>query len=310
MPNATDIAARFWNQANKGIEEQLREQMFIDDIIAKDHMERLILERLDGVKTVFDGGAGSGRFSLLLAKMGLHVTHFDISLPMIEAAEASAKALGVAENMRFVQGELEDLSAFADASFDMVLSIDAPISYTYPAQASVIKNLLRIAKKRVVFSVASLPGWIPYLFNPAQKAQYIMDEKSEDGFVRHTLDKALPALITFLPDMALVKTVYETHMMTPLEEMQETHEKGAAQWPHTYAFLPEELEKIMAKHGAKNITLSGPGALSRSIPNVVLKNIMADAKTKEAFLAFCYEYDKNIWCAGMGKDTLAACAEK
>lgn len=59
--------------------EAEREQTFIDDIVQKAHIEKELLTHLDGIQTVFDGGAGCGRFSILLAKRGLQVTHFDIS---------------------------------------------------------------------------------------------------------------------------------------------------------------------------------------------------------------------------------------
>lgn len=56
--------------------------------------------------------------------------------------------------------------------------------------------------------------------------------------------------------------------------------------------------------------LSGPGALSRSIPHEVLVNIMRDETLRREFLDFCYVYDSQPWCAGMGKDNLVASAEK
>lgn len=141
------ISQRQWNQPDKGELESQREATFIDDIIQKDHLERQVLAALDGVETVFDGGAGCGRFSILLAKRGCRVTHFDISQPMLDKAKELAREAGVLENMEFVQGALEDLSAYGDGQFDMVLSFDAPVSYTYPNQEKVIGELSRICKK-------------------------------------------------------------------------------------------------------------------------------------------------------------------
>ena len=82
--------------------------------------------------------AGSGRFSILLAKRGVRVTHFDISTPMIERAKELAKEAGVLGNMEFVQGALEDLSAYKDGQFDLVLSFDAPVLYSWPNQDNVL----------------------------------------------------------------------------------------------------------------------------------------------------------------------------
>lgn len=121
------IAQRHWNLPEKGEMESQREETFIDDIVQKSHLEKELLASLDGVSTAFDGGAGSGRFSILLAKKGIHVTHFDISQPMLDKAQQLAQEAGVLHNITFVRGALEDLSAYADRSFDLVLSFDAPV---------------------------------------------------------------------------------------------------------------------------------------------------------------------------------------
>ncbi|MCR4598626.1 MAG: methyltransferase type 11, partial [Acetatifactor sp.] len=73
MNYSTKIAERMWNLPEKGQLEAEREQTFIDDIVQKAFIERELLENLDGIQTVFDGGAGCGRFSILLAKQGLRV---------------------------------------------------------------------------------------------------------------------------------------------------------------------------------------------------------------------------------------------
>ena len=131
-----------------------REETYIDDIVQKSHIERTLLSSLGGVRTVFDGGAGCGRFSILLAKQGCEVTHFDISQPMLDKAQELAEKAGVLDRMTFVKGALEDLSAFQDRSFDLVISFDAPISYTYPKQEQVLRELVRICRKRLVLSVS------------------------------------------------------------------------------------------------------------------------------------------------------------
>ena len=141
------IAQRHWNLPEKGEMESQREETFIDDIVQKSHLEKELLASLDGVSTAFDGGAGSGRFSILLAKKGIHVTHFDISQPMIDKAKELAEKANVLDRITFVRGALEDLNNYSDRSFDMVISFDAPISYTYPNQENVIRDLVRIGKK-------------------------------------------------------------------------------------------------------------------------------------------------------------------
>lgn len=117
MDYSRKISERLWNVPDKGELESHREETFIDDIIQKSHIEKELLSHLDGIKTVFDGGAGCGRFSILLAKRGCEVTHFDISQPMIKKAKELAEKEGVLDRMTFVKGALEDLSDFQDKSF-------------------------------------------------------------------------------------------------------------------------------------------------------------------------------------------------
>lgn len=138
MDYSRRISERLWNMPDKGELESHREETFIDDIIQKSHIEKELLSHLDGIKTVFDGGAGCGRFSILLASKGCKVTHFDISQPMIDKTKELAEKEGVLDRITFVNGALEDLKAFKDKSFDMVICFDAPVSYTYPNQEKVI----------------------------------------------------------------------------------------------------------------------------------------------------------------------------
>jgi len=176
MDYSRKISERLWNMPDKGELESHREETFIDDIIQKSHIEKELLSHLDGIKTVFDGGAGCGRFSILLAKKGCTVTHFDISQPMIDKAKELAEKEGLLDKITFVKGALEDLKDFNDKSFDMVISFDAPVSYTYPNQKKVIGELVRICRKRIMLSVSSRLGSLPYLANPIQKYQFLLDE--------------------------------------------------------------------------------------------------------------------------------------
>jgi 2-polyprenyl-3-methyl-5-hydroxy-6-metoxy-1,4-benzoquinol methylase len=107
------LAERFWNLPQKGEEEARREQFFMDDIIQKAHLDRKVAGLLEGVETAFDGGAGTGRFSIPLAQRGIHVTRFDISAPMVSKAKELVRGAGVEDRITFVQGALTDVSSRA-----------------------------------------------------------------------------------------------------------------------------------------------------------------------------------------------------
>ena len=308
MDYSRKISERQWNLPDKGELESRREATYIDDIIQKNHIERKLLEQLDGIRTVFDGGAGSGRFSILLAKQGCHVTHFDISQPMIDKARELAEKEGVADRITFVKGALEDLSAYRDREFDLVMSFDAPISYTYPNQEKVIGELVRIARKRIMISVSSRLGSLPYLANPIQKNQFILDEQADDPFVQWCVGNREQMIRGFRFDKQNAEKLLADGLMGGEEEIRQ-YEQGGTPWCITYTFMPDELESILAGYGVQNIRLSGPGAYGRTIPREILVRIMNDPKQKEDFLDFCYRYDSNRYVCGMGKDNLMATGE-
>jgi len=305
MNYSRKIAERQWNLPDKGELESRREQTYIDDIVQKAHLERRLLENLDGIRTVFDGGAGSGRFSILLAKQGCSVTHFDISQPMIDKAKELADREGVADRISFVRGALEDLSAFRDRSFDLVLSFDAPVSYTYPDQEKVIRELVRIAGKRIMLSVSSRLGSLPYLANPVQKNQFFLDEQSEDPFVRWCVENRENMIRGFSFDRKKAEKLLADGLMGGEAEIEE-YERGGAPWCITYTFMPDELKRILTEAGVKNVALGGPGAYARTVPREILVKIMGDPRQKADFLDFCYRYDSQPCVCGMGKDNLFA----
>ncbi len=244
MDYSTKISERMWNQPDKGELEAERENTFIDDIVQKAHIEKELLPNLDGIETVFDGGAGCGRFSILLAKQGLRVTHFDISIPMIEKAKELAEKEGVIDRITFVQGALEDLTAYADKSFDLVMSFDSPISYTYPHQEKTISELVRLARKRIMISVSSRLGALPYLANPIQKNQFILDKDSKDGWVQWCLSSREQMVEQFSFSKDTIMKTYETGLFGDIEESKKAYDRGEAPWSISYHFMPYELKAI------------------------------------------------------------------
>ena len=308
MDYSRKISERQWNLPDKGELESRREETYIDDIIQKDHIQRKLLENLDGIHTVFDGGAGSGRFSILLAKQGCHVTHFDISQPMIDKARELAEKAGVADRITFVRGALEDLSACRDHEFDLVMSFDAPVSYTYPNQKAVIGELVRIAGKRIMISVSSRLGSLPYLANPIQKNQFILNENDQDPFVRWCVENRDRMIRNFSFSLRNAEKLLSDGLMGGEEEIPQ-YEEGGTPWCITYTFMPDELASILTGYGVRNVRLSGPGAYGRTVPREILVRIMNDPDQKKDFLDFCYRYDSNPYVCGMGKDNLLALGE-
>lgn len=300
------IADRFWNLPQKGEEEDRREALFMDDIILKAHLDREIESRLDTCHTVLDAGAGTGRLTIPLASRGFEVTHLDVSLSMLGKAKENATNAGFCDSITFVHGKLGDLSQFDDGAFDLVICCDAPISYVYPNHLKAIEELLRISAKSIVMSVSSRLGSLPYLFNPIQKQQYIIDDKSEDPMVSFYLMSGESQMTDWQPDFELAEYAYGQGLFELPEDVREEFDGGGTPWPVNYLFMPEELTSILQTNGIQDIRLSGPGAFARSVPNAILKRLLLSSNHRKDFLDFCHSFDSQPSVCGFGKDNLVA----
>ena len=228
---------------------------------------------------------------------------------MLDKARELAGEAGVLDRMEFIQGALEDLSAYRDGQFDLVLSFDAPVSYTYPHQEQVIGELARIAAKRLLLSVSSRLGYLPYLANPLQKDPYILKNHPDDPWVQRLLSSREERLRVFRFIKAEMERGWREGLRGGEAEI-EAYQAGGAPWPITYLFLPDELREILENCGFKKIHMAGPGAFARTLPGELLQKIMEDPGQRADFLDFCYHYDRNPYVLGMGKDNLFAAAER
>ena len=307
MTDNQTAAHNFWNLPQKGLEEKNRERNFIDDIIQKAHIEKLVLSDIDSIETVFDGGAGTGRFSLLLAGLGKKVTHFDISQSMITAAKEKAMKLQIDANIEFICDDLNNLQKYRENKYDLVLSIDAPVSYCYPNHMAVIANLARITKKRLILSVSSKFGSLNYALNPFHKSQYMLEGGSPVEIHRKLKSIDSDKLRRSLEG---IKEILQSSKIGSEKDIAIALGKNRSPWPITYLFTAEEIESMLAENGISHMEFSGPGAFSRSIPNELLRKLVGDPELKDQFLQICFEIDSQKSVAGLGKDNLTVVGRK
>jgi ubiquinone/menaquinone biosynthesis C-methylase UbiE len=109
---------------------------------------------------VLDAGAGPGRFTIELARLGASIVVADISAGQLalnreKVAEAGFGA-GVADR---VLADVVDLP-FEDASFDAAVCYGGPISYAVDRAADAVAELVRVTRPggHVLVSVMSLLG--------------------------------------------------------------------------------------------------------------------------------------------------------
>ena len=69
-----------------------------------------------------DIGGGTGAVAVRVARLGLHVTLLDASLPMLDVAERAAHEAGVTENITMKHGDATELaSLFGTSRFDVIV---------------------------------------------------------------------------------------------------------------------------------------------------------------------------------------------
>ena len=94
---------------------------------------------------VLEVGAGTGRYSIALAKEGMDVTAIELAEANLAVLRENAKDVS---NLNAMQGDATDLSRFADNTFDITL-VFGPMYHLYdPAEVhKAIDEAIRVTKK-------------------------------------------------------------------------------------------------------------------------------------------------------------------
>ena len=110
---------------------------------------------------VLDAGAGPGRFTIELARIGARVTVADVSPVQLRLNRQRVTDAGLGASVDgWVTADICDLSAFADDSFDAVVCYGGPLSYVLDRAEDAVGQLLRLTQPggHVLLSVMSLVG--------------------------------------------------------------------------------------------------------------------------------------------------------
>lgn len=88
-----------------------------------DRWKRRIVDQLVKPESrVLDIGCGTGTLAILAAQRGASVTAFDASEAMLEVAKQRVVALNLGDSIQLQQMGIAGMDAFADATFDSVIS--------------------------------------------------------------------------------------------------------------------------------------------------------------------------------------------
>ncbi|TML15364.1 MAG: class I SAM-dependent methyltransferase [Actinobacteria bacterium] len=110
---------------------------------------------------VLDIGAGPGRFSIELARLGAAVTVADISPGQLALNEARVAAEGLEHRVvERAVADVLDLAQWEDGTFDVTVCFGGPLSYILDDAETAVAELVRVTKPggHVLVSVMSLVG--------------------------------------------------------------------------------------------------------------------------------------------------------
>jgi SAM-dependent methyltransferase len=110
---------------------------------------------------VLDAGAGPGRFTIELARIGADVSVVDVSATQLDLNRDRVAAEGLEERItERVTADITDLSRFVDETFDAVVCYGGPLSYVADRREEALRELVRVTRSggHVLLSVMSLVG--------------------------------------------------------------------------------------------------------------------------------------------------------
>jgi SAM-dependent methyltransferase len=133
---------------------------------------------------VLDAGAGPGRFTLELVRLGADVVALDISPVQLEQLRKRLP------DIEAQVGDITDLSRFADDSFDVTVCFGGPLSYVLDRADDALGELVRITRSggHVLVSVMSTVGavvhFLAILFDLARRDGVdVQEEIVRTGFL-------------------------------------------------------------------------------------------------------------------------------
>ncbi len=269
----TELHKNFWNHhvAKEKRRDRNLEKKIHTDLVWLE-IERVLQEGM----TVLDAGGGYGRYSLLFAERGCEVYHLDISKQMLKHAQNEARRKNI-NNIHFLEGDIRDLSFFEDEKFDLVVSLDAPVSYAYPQHEKALEELSRVSKQTLIISVVNRLGQLPVFMETElrfHKSLEISKNFLKTGNWDHpSFLSSLEAKIPFLSYFV---------------------------FPPLHGFLPQEIVDMIEANGFTIERLVATGTLARMLPLKTLRKLSKNSKLYHEFLRISLEYDSQIEVLGIG----------
>ena len=149
-----EIISSFYNQVDEDSRLQRSRHGQLEYAVTMHYIHRFIKP---GAK-VLEVGAGTGRYSIALAKEGMNVTAVELVESNLSVLRKNSEGI---RSLRSFQGDATNLSQFDDQTFDMTLVL-GPLYHLYDADdvQKAIDEAVRVTKKNgvILFAFLSVYG--------------------------------------------------------------------------------------------------------------------------------------------------------
>ena len=150
MSKRIEIVNSFYNQIDEDVRLDRSRHGQMEYITTMEYIHRYAKS---GAK-ILEIGAGTGRYSIALAKEGYEVTSVELVESNLEVLKENSSDL---KNIQAFQGDALDLSCFADEQFDVTL-VFGPMYHLYDKKDvhKALDEAIRVTKKDGIILVAFL----------------------------------------------------------------------------------------------------------------------------------------------------------
>ena len=183
MMSRTEILNEFYSGINEDARLSKSRQGQLEYAVTMTYIHKFLKQ---GAR-VLEIGAGTGRYSIALAKEGYQVSSVELVESNLNVLKKKSQGL---ENIEAYQGDALDLGQFADDDFDVTLSF-GPMYHLYEAkdQHKALSEAIRVTKPGGIIMAAFLSAHAiictNYLYDWLPTVQGLKENFDHDYKVRH-----------------------------------------------------------------------------------------------------------------------------
>ncbi|HWO76414.1 MAG TPA: class I SAM-dependent methyltransferase [Bacillus sp. (in: firmicutes)] len=224
------------------------------------HVHKYFLNRyINKGERVLEAGAGPGRFTIELAKLGASITVGDISPKQLELNRLKVHEYGYGDYVEsWDELDIVDLSKYESSSFDKVVCFGGALSYVFEKKDDAIKELLRVTKP--------------------------------DGYVLISVMSLLGATKRFLPEILKLTQSHGIELIENVNQSGDLYGQLAPSGHFCHMFRWSELESFLKQQTCEIIDAAAANFLSLNNEEILNEVIINDSTLWEQYLKWELEF--------------------